>query len=57
MKIFFLERFSLKIEGDFKFFTRGFPVKKNRASLARAAFRRVFLYNHGCEVMSDEVMK
>ena len=31
----------------FEFFTRDFPVKKTRASLARAAFRRVFLYNHG----------
>ena len=31
----------------FKFFTRDFPVKKTRASLARAAFRRDFLYNHG----------
>ena len=26
---------------------RDFPGKKTRASLARAAFRRNFLYNHG----------
>ena len=31
----------------FEFFKRDFPVKKTRASLARAAFRRVFLYYHG----------
>ena len=28
MKIFFLVRFSRKIEGDFYFFTRDFPWKK-----------------------------
>ena len=45
--IFFIGDFHVKLKVSFEFFTRDFPVKKTRASLARAAFRRVSFITMG----------